>query len=340
MLWGNLNYSYGQASLGFSSGWNFDQGIFTVRGWTNPYLVTYMESHDEERLMYKNENFGNSSGTYNIKDQNTGLSRMELCNAFFLTIPGPKLIWQFGEQGYDYSINTCGDGSINNNCRTDAKPIRWDYLQNIRRQRLRDINASLLKLRFHPLYKTAFVSNRITRDFSNAFKWLQVTTDTSNMTVIGNFDVVPTTGNITFQSAGTWYDYLTGATISATGAVQSITLQPGEYHVYLNRNISGLVATAVTGIIPDQYGLAISVFPNPVINRQATIKYSIPASGKIMIDVINSAGQMVKNLFDGFKVKGNYDLVTNGKYLNLAPGNYYIRISEDGHSNYVKAIFQ
>ena len=25
--------------------------------------------------------------------------------AFFLTVPGPKMIWQFGELGYDYSIN-------------------------------------------------------------------------------------------------------------------------------------------------------------------------------------------------------------------------------------------
>ena len=340
MLWGNLNYSYAQASMGFSTGWNFDQGIFTVRGWTNPFLVTYMESHDEERIMYKNLNFGNSSGSYNIRDLNTALTRMELNNAFFLTIPGPKMIWEFGEMGYDYSINTCADLSINNNCRTDAKPIRWDYLQNIRRRRLHDINTSLLKLRFNPHFQAGFVSNRIARDFTGAFKWLQVTTDTSNMTVIGNFDVVPTTGSVTFQNAGTWYDYLTGATFSATGSSQSFTLQPGEYHVYLNRNESGVVATSVNPVTVNKYGLGISVFPNPIINSQLSIKYSIPSSGKISIDMYNAAGQSVKNLFEGFKVKGNYDLLVSGANLKLAEGNYYIGISEDGHSNFVKAVIQ
>ena len=52
---------------------------------------------------------------------------LNLNAAFLLTIPGPKMIWQFGELGYDYSINTCTNGTVNNNCRLDEKPIRWDY---------------------------------------------------------------------------------------------------------------------------------------------------------------------------------------------------------------------
>jgi hypothetical protein len=56
-----------------------------------------MESHDEERLMFKNLTYGNSSGTYNIKDLQTALDRVKLAAAFFLTLPGPKMIWQFGE---------------------------------------------------------------------------------------------------------------------------------------------------------------------------------------------------------------------------------------------------
>ena len=69
-----------------------------------------MESHDEERLMYKNIQFGNSSGSYNVKDLNTALKRVEMCGAFLFTIPGPKMFWEFGELGYDYSINTCTNG--------------------------------------------------------------------------------------------------------------------------------------------------------------------------------------------------------------------------------------
>ncbi|HWC54411.1 MAG TPA: alpha-amylase family glycosyl hydrolase, partial [Chitinophagaceae bacterium] len=82
MLWGNMAYNYQQAAMGYNTDWNFEGGIFTNRGWTNPYLVTYMESHDEERMMYKNLQYGNSSGSYNIKDLNTALKRIEMCGAF------------------------------------------------------------------------------------------------------------------------------------------------------------------------------------------------------------------------------------------------------------------
>ena len=78
------------------------------RGWSDPHLVGYMESHDEERLMFRNLAYGNSGGSYNIKSLNTALERMELAGAFFFTIPGPKMIWQFGELGYDFSIDENG----------------------------------------------------------------------------------------------------------------------------------------------------------------------------------------------------------------------------------------
>jgi len=38
--------------------------------------------HDEERLNYKNINFGNSAGAYNIKDPATALKRNEMAAAF------------------------------------------------------------------------------------------------------------------------------------------------------------------------------------------------------------------------------------------------------------------
>lgn len=238
MLWGNENYNYNQASMGYNTGWDFSGGIANQRGWSNPYLVTYMESHDEERLMYKNIAYGNAASGYNIKDTATALKRQELDAAFFLTLPGPKMIWQFGETGYDYSINYCQNGSINNNCRTDPKPIRWDYLQQPGRKKLFDVYSALIKLRYNPLYKDAFVSNTTSQSLGSAFKWIQLNSTPSKIVVMGNFDVAQQTGSVTFPVAGTWYDYLDGTTINATGAAQSFTLAPGEYHVYLTQNVA------------------------------------------------------------------------------------------------------
>src|SRR5690606_33517205 len=81
LLWGNQNHNFSQATMGYAQDWNFEGGIFTQRGWANPHLITYMESHDEERIMYKNIQFGNSSGNYNVKDLATALRRTEMSTA-------------------------------------------------------------------------------------------------------------------------------------------------------------------------------------------------------------------------------------------------------------------
>lgn len=237
MLWGNLNYNYNQATMGYATDWNFNWGIASVRGWSNPNLVTYMESHDEERLMYKNLQYGNTFGgtpSYNIKVLDTALQRQQLAAAFFLTIPGPKMIWQFGELGYDYSINYCQDGSINSNCRTDPKPIRWDYYQDAKRRKLFNTYSHLIRLRNNPAFTPAFTSNAIQQDFSGAFKWLILNSAAGKVVVIGNFDVTAKNGSVTFPTAGTWYDYLNGNTITATGASQSFLLKAGEFRVFTN----------------------------------------------------------------------------------------------------------
>lgn len=344
MLWGNMNYNYAQASMGYTTGWDFSYGIFSARNWTNPYLVSYMESHDEERLMYKNIQFGNVSGNYNIKDLNTALKRMEMCGAMFFTIPGPKMLWEFGELGYDYSINTCTDGSVNSNCRLDPKPIRWDYLQQIQRLRLHDIYASLLKLRAHPWYKDVFIANNTTIGYnmSSGFKWFLVrsATDSSMMAVIGNFDVTSQTGSFTFPSAGTWYDYLRGVTFSATGGVQNITLQPGEYHVYLNRNLVNAVTTPVSNINPAINALRIGIYPNPIGSDPATIEVEVPQNGKTEIDIWNTLGQKIGNVYSGMLTKGVHDFSFDRNNNKMPAGNYLIRMQQNNKIQTVKFILQ
>ena len=84
MLWGNSNYNFQEAAMGWVPTSNFEYGIFKVRNWTQPHLVTYMESHDEERMMYKNLQFGNASGTYNTKDLSTALeTNGNVCFIFY-----------------------------------------------------------------------------------------------------------------------------------------------------------------------------------------------------------------------------------------------------------------
>jgi 1,4-alpha-glucan branching enzyme len=327
LFWGNSNYNFSEAAMGYVSNSNFEYGIFKTRNWTQPHLITYMESHDEERLMYKNLNFGNASGNYNTKDLFTALKRMELSAAFLFSIPGPKMIWQFGELGYDYSINHCTNGTVNNACRLDPKPVRWDYLQNISRKRLYDIYAALLSLRFHPLYKNGFLTDRVTHNLSSGFKWLQVTTDTSNLCLIGNFDVNTQTAQVTFQNAGTWYDYLNGTTFSATGSPQSITLQPGEFHLYLNRNVTNVVTTPVSNINNQPITFKVNIYPNPLI-ADGMLEIENEETGMATIQWFNESGQKIFEQSLGVLAKGVHKISLNeNERKNFSKGIYLLRIA-------------
>ncbi len=331
LLWGNNTFNFQEAAMGFVSTSNFEGNLFTARGWTQPHLVGYMESHDEERLMYKNLQFGNSSGAYNTKDLNTALKRVEMCAAFFFNMPGPKMIWQFGELGFDYSINHCTNGTVNSTCRLDPKPIRWDYFQIAQRKSLYDVYSNLNKLRLHSLFKNNFVSNRIQRNLSGAFKWLQVTTDTSNICVVGNFDVVAATGSVIFQNAGTWYDYLTGSTIVATGSSQSITLQPGEYHVYINRNINNVIPTPVSNLPLINNLLQPVIYPNPV-NNNSFIEFNLEKRTKVQIELYNYSGQKISSIYNGMLSKGKQTILlfNINNYLKAGAGYFVKIITTDG----------
>src|SRR5699024_9121595 len=94
-----------------------DQGYKALRN------VAYAESHDEERLMFKNLQYGNEQGSYKVKDLKTALDRQKAMAAMLFLTPGPKMFWQFGELGYEYSINNCEDNTEDEGCRTDPSPL-------------------------------------------------------------------------------------------------------------------------------------------------------------------------------------------------------------------------
>ena len=325
MLWGNNVAQYEEAAMGFVSNSNFEGNLFTVRGWSQPHLIGYMESHDEERLMYKNIQFGNAAGSYNVKDLNTGLRRVELVGSFFYMMPGPKMLWQFGELGYDYSINYCADGTVNAACRTANKPIRWDYQSVLNRQRIYDVFGALNKLRAHPLFKNNFTSNRIGRSLSGAFKWLQVTTDTSNICVIGNFDVTQQTGTVTFQNAGTWYNYLTGETFSATGGAQSITLQPGEYRVYLNRNVVNQIITALPTPPAVSNTTSARLYPQPSSDA-VWLEIGLPRTGSVRAQLIDANGVVLQTVLDRRYTAGTHRISLQESLRTLPSGTYWVRL--------------
>ncbi len=326
LLWGNANYNFNQATMGFSTDASFNNAFANGRGWNQQHLVTYMESHDEERLMYKNINYGNSSGTYTTRDVNTGLKRNEMAAAFWALTPGPKTMWQFGELGYDYSINTCEDLSVTNNCRLSLKPIKWDYNSNANRKGLYNAYAQFLKLRNNSSYTNDFISNKYTLNTSGVLKSMQLNGDSIKLVVVGNFDVNASTANVTFPADGLWYSVYTNKYQSVLGGSASITLQPGEYYVYANKNISTTVITDVLNTGMPELNIPITISPNP-LRTSSMIRYQLSESGQINIHAYDMNGNDCGLLYSGFKTKGSQQFMITKNASMQMPGMYLISIT-------------
>jgi len=339
MLWGNMNTNVNEATMGWLPNSNFDGGLYTKRGWTQPALIGYQESHDEERLMYKNVEFGNTSnGVHNTRDLGIALKRNGMATAFWGMMPGPKMIWQFGELGYDYSITWCpSNGTVplpypSSQCRTDTKLPHWEYLQNSGRQELFNIYASLIKLKLTPNFNHTFTGNNVSSDLSGAIKWMTVQSDSLKVMVVGNFDVVARSSSISFPSAGPWYSYLVNGIRNATGSAETITLQPGEYYVYTNRDLTNQTITSIDDLRPDFTDRSMIIYPNPA-NTGSVVTYEIPLSGTVNISIWNMQGQRVAFLNEGIKAKGRYTVALNRPSFNinrLTAGNYVMMIDVNG----------
>jgi len=228
MMWTNLSTPGEQALMSFNDSggsWDLSGLFYDGYGFKAPYnLVAYFESHDEERLQFKNGAYGNSSGSYNIKDLATGLKRDEMGAAFMFSSPGPKMVWQFGERGYDISIG-------NSSQRLADKPPHWEYMTDPNRHHLYQVYSQLIKMK---IKNPVFTSTNFHYSLNGSVKTIQLLDPTANVEVVGNFDVVTSTAGISFPSTGTWYDNITGTSINVTSLPYNMTLAPGEYHLYSN----------------------------------------------------------------------------------------------------------
>lgn len=279
MMWGNMTGAFKQNLLGFSSGSDIARTYYKNRTggtWNNPgAIIGFMESHDEERLIYESIHSGNSATGYNTRVLNTALDRMKGGLTFLFSVPGPKMIWQFGELGYDFSINRCADGSINNNCRTNAKPVRWDYYTDPARENLYKTVSEFLALR--NAYSVFHTSDVVISGGNDLYKQITLknapytstpaSANEMNVVVIGNFDVSQQSRAVNFPHTGKWYHFFSrGDELDATVTSMSINLQPGEFRVYTDFKMESTEPELMSFVRPLAPDFTVLVHENRVVN--------------------------------------------------------------------------
>jgi 1,4-alpha-glucan branching enzyme len=113
-------------------------------------------------------------------------------------------------------------------------------------------------------------------------------------------------------------------------------LQPGQFYVFVNRNVNNLTATPVTNV-PWNDQLATKLYPNPA-SSDFTIEIYLPQSSNVNVDLYNTLGQYVTNLYNGFMVKGTHQLPLKRKLV--LSGNYYARITTKSATKTIQVTLQ
>ena len=205
----NQRNGYKQSVLGYtgSSFADFKKG-----------RINNIETHDEERIAYDAIKYAQSWA----KPWNVLTKRLQAVYAFHFLTPYPKMMWQFGELGYDVSIEENG--------RTGRKPVRWNYYEDADRKALYDAMSKVISWRTdHKEYygqAEVAVHTWSVADGNMGGKTLVM----DRVIVVANFTNSQTTTTVSVPSAGQWTNLITGATVELDSS-HTFTLAGSDYIV-------------------------------------------------------------------------------------------------------------
>ncbi len=312
MLWGKMTDQFNQNSMGYNTDNNVFRSYFTSRNFNDQHLVAYAESHDEERLMVKNLQFGNqANNSHNVRNLSIALDRQEAIAAILYSIPGPKMLWQFGELGYDISINASASNLSCTTCRTDRKPIPWTLGYDTDQDRLRLYRVTAAMINLKTDYPETFNNSNNNLNLAGLQKRINLYGPNFDAVVVANFDVFnqPVTPN--FSRTGVWYDYANNnatMTIDSNNQSTPINLAPGEYRVYTSSPLAQPLSNADFAVIDDS---SITLYPNPA-STSFRLSQEVESAS-----IYNLSGQRVLDLNTALE---DYDV------SSLQSGLYFVRI--------------
>ena len=248
--------------------------LSTITDVTNFRIQGNMESHDEERILYK----AITEAGQTIGNLNKSLQRMPALGSVFFLVPGAKMIWHFAELGCNMSVNTCTNGLVGN-CRLDTKPQpQWtqNWLGMANRGKIYEDWAKMIDLKTKAdLFKTGQHSFNLTvtgRPRLDVWTSTASSTNLSYVMVHTNFSNDPATFPAFFPYTGTWYNMLDNTPLVVSSTNQNITLAAdGGYVIYGN-----MPNTLITSNEPIKlnYGNELQmVCVNPIQNQKAIVHF-------------------------------------------------------------------
>jgi len=276
-------------------------------------FVGYAESHDEERVAYKALNeAGQTQGNLAKVHQ-----RLQAMGAVHLLVPGPKMIWHFGELGWNSSLWTCNNGVVSYSspdCKLDTKPQpQWtgNWLTDTNRSAIYNSWAKMIDMK---KTENVFENGTYAWNIGNTgHPRLDVWTSTtqtaalSYVFVLTNF--TDNTYNVVggFPFTGTWANLMDNTTFNVSNVNMNISIEPGGYRVFGNRAL----------LNNDTFDALdfVSLSPNPA-STYFTINTLVEK-----VQIYSITGQLVKS-FSSASINDSFSIE------DLTKGVYIVKISD------------
>lgn len=83
--------------------------------------------------------------------------------------------------------------------------------------------------------------------------------------------------------------------------------------------------------------ITLDVTPNP-FTRMATVRYTVPVTGKVSVKLYSATGRLTETLLDGTMNAGTYTMTLSAD--KLAKGIYFLKFNNETHTSEVKLLLQ
>jgi len=150
-------------------------------------------------------------------------------------------------------------------------------------------------------------------------------------------DTIPKLHKKSVIKTGAALSYLSGIIYILKG---NNTLELWEYMIpeksfglQLNPSITTSVMLNSNSIVTS----AVDIIPNP-FTKSATIRYTVPVSGKVIIKLYDATGKLVETFHDNYLNAGSYS--TNLSSKNLTKGVYFLRYNDTRSEKQMKLIVE
>ena len=292
-----------------------EQGInFSADGFSDAETcVNYIESHDEQRIIFEAQTNGLS--------YETALQKAELAAQTLFTSSGIPMFYMGAEFGMDTERTI------------DYNLLRWHYLEDPDRAQIHQNYKNMIWLRNN---YPAFRSNNInTVHKSNTQKSIvfQRTMDGEAGALVAiNFSTSDQTMDLEFPWAGTWYEYTQDDTVEIeTNWFGSYSLPASSARIFTSERL--WVGIDNQAKIPLEIALH-PAYPNP-FNPSTTLRFDLPNPTLASLKIYDVRGREVWSHSEGPAQigAGSYELVWNGvndANQPVATGLYFVELRTSG----------